>query len=181
MPTVSGYRNKHYPRSGETLPQSNFVEEAGQTFREGDPVYLNAAGNLAACAAYGALLASTGNKPIGVAVKGASNLAAASTDARTGAPYRNIPVLLFSNDTFSEMPVTHATGSLALTSMLLQSESFQVRVNPAGQEGGMSVAIDQATNPVVQVSRLTQEGRYPVGTQYGPVECSWLAAAIQEP
>lgn len=169
----------HVPQGGETLQQTMFIEAAGQTFRVGDPVAQNASGYIVGIAAPGELIDSTDAAPIGIAGKSASNLAAASTDPRTGQLYANMPVTKITRDTISIMPVTATLPANAITALAQQGVQYQVRLNPAGAPGGMSYDINQTSNPMVQVGQI--QSQFQPGEQYGTASVKWIPDVLQEP
>ncbi len=169
MPLTPKYTVINFHSTGEDLEQQPLPEGNGETFRPGDPVYIDSSGYVRACAAPGALLASTGNKPWGIAGDGAHNDAASGT--------HNVRVNRIDGSARGIAPVTHATGTSALTAATHVSESFQLRLTPAGAPGGVMISIDNTANPVVQVERVTDD--YPVGTQYGYEEFRWIGSATQ--
>jgi hypothetical protein len=169
MPLAPVYKAINVHSTGEDLEQVLLPEEALQTFREGDPIYVNAAGNVAACAAPGALLSTAGNRPWGIAGDTAHNDAVAGT--------HSVRVIRIDGSARGIAPVTHATPALAITAKTQVALSYQLRLNPAGQVGGVSISLDNTANPVVQVERVTDD--YPVGTQYGYEEFRWITGALQ--
>lgn len=169
MPLAPKYTAVNFHSTGEDLDQLLEPEGNGEIFRPGDPVYSDANGFIRACGAPGTLLNSNGNKPLGIAGDTGHNDAVSGT--------HQVRVTRIDGSARGIAPVSHGTASLAVTAQAHLTKTFQLLINPAGQQGGVSVAIDQPTLPIVQVEDIA--GDYPTGTQYGYERFRWLTSALQ--
>ena len=169
MPLTPKYIAINFHSTGEDLEQQLLPEGGGENFRPDDPVYEDTSGYIRACAAPGALLNSTGNKPWGIVGDTGHNDAVSGT--------HKVRVTRIDSSARGIAPVTHANAALAVTAETHKTETFQLKLNPAGSPGGVSIALDQTGNPVVQIERVTDD--YPVGTQYGYEEFRWIGSALQ--
>lgn len=123
MPTAIA---RYYPASsGETI--TTYVEAASQTFKAGDLVTLNSSGQVVTLVASGsAITTASSEKPVGIALRDAQNLAAADTK---GCPFQKID-----DDTELCLAFYHATPTSAEKQDVVLGEKYGIK-----NQGGIYV------------------------------------------
>lgn len=146
-------------RSSVPVQYREYPEQASQSFKKGQWVTVNSAGQIAIFAADGANLASTGDKLVGIAQENA-----------TGTQGTLITVALFDGNLEALIPVYSATPASAITAQTLVDETYVVR-----NVGGVPmVMLDTTTNPTIIVTDILRDEA--VGSAYGFVAVRPIAA-----
>lgn len=133
-------------------PMMEGREAASQTFKAGDPLLMDSAGNVA-------IAATSGNN-----ITNAVTLAGVAAEDASGTTNNKIRMNVITSRTRFKLPYYHATEASAVTALTDCDTSHCIR-NDATQGLGWCMMLDNTTNPCCKIQELCLD--HPVGELHG--------------